>query len=872
MLPSRFGRFDNSHPSGSSFVISNHDTPMPWCNVLCNGRYGTIISQNGGGFSWFDDAQHNVLTRWEMDLVRDCYGKFLYIADLDAPLDTPDVWSLAPAPCQRRYDEYACTHALGSTTFATQRSGIKANWTIAVDPVDHVEVWCVELTNTSRKARHLRISSYFEWTCGVAPDVKREFHRLFFDIGFDESATRRAIIATKNMWDIRPKSEREHWNKPWPYVAAHSVAGVNFERPIAIADKQAFLGKYGTTASPRALTERDSAALRQAGFGRFGDASAALGGDLTIEPGASVKLHFVVTIGDDRKKCLANIDRYADAAHAWGAVDRAHAFWKKTLAPTAIKSERADFDILNNHWLPYQAIAGRLWGRTGYYQQSGAFGFRDQLQDSQVWLPLDPAGTRKQILLHAERMFADGSVYHWWHALADFGNHTACSDDYLWLPFLTANYIRETGDDSILKVQCPFVDSPWKTTLLDHCKRAIARAFKRTSRRGLPHIGSCDWNDGLSAMGIDEKGESVWLAMFLCHVLENFAHVLDRAKDKATAKRYRSKRERYLKAINAHAWDGDWYKYGTKDSGEWIGSVKSAEGKIHLNAQTWSILADVAPAERASSAWESVKKHLLSPYGPLLLAPAYTIPDPTIGYITRYSPGSRENGGVYMHAATWALAAAAKRRDHESVARIWKSIAPATRGQDADSYFAEPYVTPGNVDGPLSDKPGRAGWTWYTGSAAWLNRVSLEWVLGIRPVFDPAGEACLLIDPVPAAEMGQVEATRTWRGKKITVRFDSRGFIPAGRAIVRLVRDGQSIELPGGLLRARDIKSLDNKGLDNVELEVQWTASPSEELAGTKSKSARGQRAPSVTVGEPKLTGKLPSGRKARPTATAKRK
>lgn len=836
MLSSRFGHFENSHPSGSSFVITDHDTPMPWVNVICNGRYGLVISQNGGGFSWFDDAQHNVLTRWEMDLVRDCYGKFLYIADLDAPLDAPDIWSLAPCPCRRPYDEFACEHALGSTVFRTLRSGVRATWTLVVDPKDQVEVWCVEITNTTRKARSLRIASFFEWTCGVAPDVKREFHRLFFDVSFDESANRRAIVSTKNMWDIRPKTEREHWNVPWPYVAAHSVAGAQFDRPLAVADKATFLGKYGSTAAPKAMSVRDIAGLRQAGFGRFGDAAAALGGDLSLAPGATVRLHFVVTIGSDRKSCLAMVDKYTDEKVAWDTPRRAHEFWKNLVGATSVKSDRADFDLLNNYWLPYQALSGRMWGRTGYYQQSGAFGFRDQLQDSQVWLPLDPAGTKRQIMLHAARQFKDGSVYHWWHALADFGNHTACSDDYLWLPFLVGNYIRETGDDSILKETAPFVDDEQaKATILDHCTRSIERTFKRTSARGLPFIGSCDWNDGLSAMGIDEKGESVWLGMFLCEVLQTFAKVVERNGDSGAATRYRAKRDEYTRAINEHAWDGAWYKYGTKDSGEWIGSSQSPEGKIHLNAQTWSILTGIAPEDRAASAWESVKKNLLSPYGPLLLFPAYTIPDPTIGYVTRYSPGSRENGGVYMHAATWALAAACKRRDVESVARIWKSISPPTRGQNADSYFAEPYVTPGNVDGPLSDKPGRAGWTWYTGSAAWLNRVSLEWILGIRPAFTKSGEAGLLIDPVVPTEFGAVDAVRTWRGKKIRVRFDSRAFESGKSATVRMGSASGRV-IPGGILTESDVKSL-GQG-EFLDVYVSWSGVADSSGGATEAKPA----------------------------------
>jgi cellobiose phosphorylase len=816
VLANQFGHFA---PDGRSFHITDRNTPMPWCNVICNSRYGLIVSQNGGGFSWYDDAQHNVLTRWEMDLVRDCYGKFLYLSDLDSG----DVWSAAPAPTMPSYDHFLCTHALGSTTFDTSLHGISTKWTLGVAPGDPCEVWSVEITNNSGKPRRLRVSSYFEWTCGVAPDVKREFHRLFFTTRHD--AKRHAIIATKNMWDIRPKSEREHWNKPWPYFAAHAIGGDALQHPIAIADKSTFLGRYGTTAKPVAM---NGPALSSAGFGRFGDASASLGGDCTLEPGQTIRLHYLLAIGNTEAEVLATIDKLRPAAAASAAVTASEDFWQHTLSPTGVESDREDFDLLNSHWLPYQAVSGRLWGRTGYYQQSGAFGFRDQLQDSQVWLPLEPKRCLDQIMLHAERQFADGSVYHWWHALADFGNHTACSDDYLWLPFVTAAYLRETGDFAALEKRAPFVDDAKGGTLLDHCLRSFERSFKRHSPRGLPLIGSCDWNDGLSAMGIDEKGESVWLGWFLVATLREWVEILTRTGDTTRAADFARRAETLVKTINTHAWDGSHYKYGTKDSGEWIGSNDSPEGKIHLNAQTWAILNEGGPGERLDAAWASVKQRLLSPYGPLLLAPAYTVPDPTIGYITRYSPGSRENGGVYMHAATWALMAACKRRDAAAVGSIWDSISPAHRaaGNNSQKYWAEPYVTPGNVDGPLSDLPGRAGWTWYTGSAAWLNRVSLEWVLGIRPVWtEVSGEptAGLLIDPCPPADLGEVNVRRRWRGRTIRVRFDAAEFEPGRKAVITV--NGRVMEqnvITATTLAAVPAGVNGTAAASEVEVQVRW--------------------------------------------------
>lgn len=799
MLSNRYGRFD---ATGSTFSITDHRTPMPWTNVVCNGRYGFVVSQNGGGFSWLDNSQLNVLTRWDMDMARDDRGRFIYLADLDAG----DTWSLSPAPCFPNYTDYRCDHRPGSTTFVTEANGVRAEWTLAVPPGETLEVWHVALTNTTTKPRRLRIASFLEWCCGVAPDTKREFHRLFITVSHDPA--RRAVVATKNMWDIPKKSEKDHWNNGWPYAAAHAFISPKMKRDLAIGDKPLFLGRYGEQRTPAAM---QGDALT-AGFGRFGDGAASLGGDFDLAPGATIEFGYLLAIDDTQPGVLKILDKHRTIEAVRAAVAASRAMWDDLLSQTTIDSGAADFDALNNTWLPYQAISARIWGRTGYYQQSGAYGFRDQLQDSQVWLPLDPSQTRAQINLHAAHQFADGSVYHWWHPVAEFGPRTACSDDYLWLPFLVASYIRETGDASILNDRAIFVDERTESTILDHCLRSFRRSFKRTSPRGLPLIGSCDWNDGLSAMGVDEKGESTWLAFFLIILLADFARVLRLAGDDKQATEFELRREALIKAANDLAWDGQWFRRATKDNGEWIGTKSNSSGRIYLNAQTWPILADATDPARAAAAWQTVKENLLGEMGPLLLAPAYTEPDGEIGYITRYCPGSRENGGVYMHAATWALMAACKIKDSASVARIWKSLSPPLRAQDAERYRAEPYVTPGNVDGPLSDTPGKAGWTWYTGSAAWLNRVSLEWVLGIRPTWEG-----LLIDPCPFPELGRVEATRTWRGRRIRLRFDAVEYARAGGAHPRLIVNDAPRE-------NRLVTPDDAPTGGTVEIEMRWGA------------------------------------------------
>lgn len=793
-----YGRFIED---GFAFEITDPGTPRPWTNVVSNGRYGFVVSQNGGGFSWLDNSQLNVLTRWEMDLIEDRAGKHLYVLDTE----TGELWSLAPSPCRVAYEEYSCRHAPGSTTFATKYSGIRAEWTMAVAPDAQVEVWTVRLVNESGRDRSLRVVSYLEWCLGVAPDSKREFHRLF--IGTEYDVARARMLARKVMWDVPSDREKDHWNQGWPFVAAHQCVVEGEHTAFAVGDKSVFIGR-GTRERPGALV--DGAGVRGSTFGRFSDACAALGADVTIEAGGTRRMAHLIGVSETAEKLHAEMDRYATIGGAFGVARAAEEAWQKRLGGVRVESERLDFDHLNTYWLPYQAISGRLWGRTGYYQQSGAFGFRDQLQDSQVWMALDPAGMRAQILVHAHQQFRDGSVHHWWHPGAAIVSHTSCSDDYVWLAYAVAQYIKETGDLGVLDEVTPYVDGG-EDSVLAHCRKSLERAFRRTSGRGLPHIGACDWNDGLSACGIEERGESVWLAFFLAYVLRDFAEVLRLAGDARGCEELLQRREGYIAAANAHAWDGKWYRRATQDNGAWLGTHTNDAGRIYLNAQTWAILADAGPRERLERAWGSVKEHLLREMGPLLLAPAYSVPDTEIGYITRYTPGSRENGGVYMHAATWALAAACKIGDIQSATKIWESISPARPGRDQTHYRAEPYVTPGNVDGPDSATPGAAGWTWYTGSAAWLNTVSLTRVLGVRPEFGG-----LRIDPCPISGLGRVRVRRRWRGRDIQVELETGEHAPGARCTITV--GGRVVE--GGLLTPGDLPA----GSGPVEVSVRWSA------------------------------------------------
>ena len=768
----KYGRFAKD---GCEYIITRPDTPRPWVNVISNGDYGLVISQTGSGYSWRTHAQLNRVTRWEQDLVRDEWGKYIYLID-----EREHIWSAGWKPVCTTPDRDRCHHGVGYTVVESSNFGIETEWLIFVPNDEPLEVWKLTLRNTTRRTRALAVATYLEWGLGVAPDWHREFHKSFITTSYDAAAN--ALTATKRLWEV--PTERGHWNRDWPYTAFHSCS----EHPASYdGDKESFLGRYGTMRNPASL-QGESLKKRT---GNWLDPIASLAVNVSLRPGQEKTVCFTLGVADSGPHAAALATKY----HALNEVDQAfeqvRQRWDELLGTVEVETPDEAMNTIENVWLKYQAISGRLWGRTAYYQTGGAYGFRDQLQDSQIFLPIDANQTKKQILLHARHQFKDGTVYHWWHPMSEIGLQTQITDNLLWLPFVLNSYLQETADLSVLQLKESFVDDPNPATLYDHCVRAIDKVLVRMSDRGLPLIGAGDWNDGLSAVGLEMKGESIWLGHFLHKVLLDFAEIADRHGAKVKAREYRGRAERLKTAINTHGWDGGWYYRATKDSGEKIGSKENEEGKIFLNAQTWSVIAGVAEEQRAVQVMHEVEKSLEFKAGPLLLHPAYTTPDKFIGYLTRYGPGMRENGGVYTHAATWAIIAEAMLGRAESAYRIYSKLNPIVRGQHPDEYWAEPYVTPGNIEGPDSPYYGRGGWTWYTGSAAWLFKAGLEWILGIRPTIDG-----LVVDPCIPSKWNGFRVRRVFRRITYSIEVRNPQHVPSGIASVQI--DEKKYRLQGG--------------------------------------------------------------------------
>jgi cellobiose phosphorylase len=704
-LDNPYGHFD---PDSKAFVITDIFTPKPWANVMSNDDYGLVLSQFGGGFSWAGNCQLFRLSRWEQDLAKDEYGRFLYLFDLDSG----DVLSTTYQPTREKGQVDECEHGLGYSIFRRRFRDLTLEHSIHVPLDARCEVWRIVIRNDGIKDRRFRLASYLEWHLGGIGDWHREFHRLFIES--------RRVGNTLVAWKHSGLEEDKRPDLEPPTYGFMTVNGFNVERWIT--DKGEFLGRGGGADAP--LGPVHDAPPEAGKTPRWDEPIASAIWD--VEVPAFEELSFTIVIGaaDSVEGAQALGERFHQV-EALASLRLTTAHWQKRCAAMNVSSGDADVDFLANSWLPYQTIAGRMYARCAYYQQGGAYGFRDQLQDSLMLLESEPETALLQLGRHAEAMYPSGAVKHWWHPGTAGGPDSRHSDTCLWLAYGTLAYVDATGDTDALGRQLGFLGSEEVGTLWEHCRRGIHRALDRRSPRGLPLLGAGDWNDGLSHAGIDGKGESVWMAMFLFDILKRWAPWRRQLGDAEMAALFEGEAEKLKIAVETHAWDGEYYIAGTRDDGKPFGSKSCTEGKIFLNPQTWSVITGIASPDRQAQAMESVRKHLLTPYGALLLQPAYSQVDNYIGYITRYAPGLRENGGVYSHASTWAIWAFAKIGDHETARGILRGMLPSLRScDDADLYAAEPYATPGNVDGPDSPYFGRAGWTWYTGSSAWMVRMA----------------------------------------------------------------------------------------------------------------------------------------------------
>jgi cyclic beta-1,2-glucan synthetase len=751
-----------------------HPPPAPWVNVIANAECGCLVSESGLGCTWWGNSQLNRLTPWSNDPVSDPPSEVVYIRDEE----TAEIWTPTPRPIGR-FTPTLVRHGQGYTAFEQQRSGLAQRLIVLVALDDPVKLVVLRVRNTGNRPRRLSATYYAAWVLGTVRDQAPTGVRTEID------AELGAIIA-RNPFSL-------------DFGGQVAFADVN-RRPCTLTgDRTEFLGRNGSPAIPAALR-------RDALSGRVGaglDPCAALRVAIELDPGAEEEVVFILGAAPDEATARTLLQCYKEPGRAETTLAAVRALWDRVLGAVHVETPEPALDVMINRWLPYQVLSCRLWGRTAFYQSGGAYGFRDQLQDVMALVYGAPAEARVHLLRAAAHQFADGDVQHWWHPPVGRGVRTHFSDDFLWLPLAVEHYVRTTGDTAVLDEVVPFLraprlrpeqedeyglpetaDSPG--TLYEHCARALENGLK-FGPHGLPLMGNGDWNDGMNRVGAGGKGETVWGAWFLITCLDRFASLAEARRETGQATAWREQAGRMHRAIEEHAWDGEWYRRAYFDDGTPLGSAQNDECQIDSIAQSWGVISGVAETERAHRAMAAVYERLVRPGDRLILlfAPPFDHGMLQPGYIRGYVPGIRENGGQYTHAATWVVQAAALLRDGTRAIELFELINPVRHGDSADAvarYRIEPYVVAGDVYG-APPHTGRGGWSWYTGAAAWLFRVALETILGLRLHGTHAA-----IDPcIPAAWH---TFTMTFRHGSTTYRVTVDNASGAGHGVRQVLLDG----------------------------------------------------------------------------------
>ena len=764
-------------PDGREYVVQlapGQTPPAPWVNVLANPQFGTVVSESGAATTWSENAHQFRLTPWHNDAVEDPSGEAFYVRDDE----TGRFWMPLPGPAPRAAP-YVCRHGHGYTVFEHERDGIHSETTVYVAVGAPLKFTSIALHNRTDRPRRVSVAGYCEWVLGE----------------------RRDASAMHVVTHLDPQSGALFAQNAFSLDFADRLAFFHCsgdDRTLT-ADRTEFIGRNGSLAAPAALRREHLSNRVGAGL----DPCAAIQARFEIPPGEQVQVVFCLGAARSEDEARGWLRHQAGPSGARQALEEVWAFWKRQLGGVYVETPDPSVDFLVNHWLLYQILSSRFWGRTGFYQSGGAYGFRDQLQDSLAFLRECPWLTREHLLLSASRQFTDGDVQHWWHPPVGRGVRTRITDDLLWLPLVLCRYVAATGDVGILDETRPFLDArpladheesvydqPRITdetaSLYEHAARAIRRAL-HFGAHGLPLMGAGDWNDGMNRVGHQGRGESVWLAFFLHRVLREFGALAVRRGDADFAAACDREAQRLSANLDAQAWDGKWYLRAFFDDGTPLGSAQSPECQIDSIPQSWAALSGAGDPARARTALQAVRERLVDSKHRLvrLFDPPFDSAPWDPGYIKGYVPGVRENGGQYTHAAVWVAMAFAALRQGDVAWEIFQHLNPVRHGDTPEhvaTYKLEPYVLAADVY-TAAGHEGAGGWSWYTGSASWLYRLLVEDLLGMRLEVDVLTFAPLL----PAG----------WPGFKLTYRYrntfyhvEIRRTAPAAAAVRRVSVDG----------------------------------------------------------------------------------
>ncbi|MBL9033415.1 MAG: glycosyl transferase [Rhodospirillaceae bacterium] len=718
------GGFADNGKEYVTILGPGQSTPAPWINVIANPDFGFQVAAEGGGYTWSVSSRENQLTPWSNDPVADRPGEIFYLRDEE----TGEVWCPTASPIRDEAATCVARHGRGYSRFEHAAHGIAADLVQFVPLSDPIKISRIQLHNTSSRVRRLSVTTYAEWVLGPS----------------------RAISAAFVATEIDPETGAMFARNAWNSAFGARVAFADFggRQTDWTGDRREFLGRNGTVASPAALA-RAGPFSNKVGAGL--DPCGALRTTVELAPNAAIEL--VAFLGqaasaDDARRLVTQY-RAADLDAVRSAINR---HWDDVLGAVQVKTPDRSMDIMLNGWLLYQTLACRVWARSAFYQSSGAYGFRDQLQDGMALVTVRPAMVRHHLLRAAARQFVEGDVQHWWLPHSGQGVRTRISDDRAWLAFTVAHYVDATDDSGVLDEVIPFLEgqklqpgehdsffdptvSDETASLFEHCARALDQSLDLGSH-GLPLIGTGDWNDGMNRVGEHGKGESVWLGWLLYATLMAFAPLADARRHSARAAAWRAQAIALQASLEGEAWDGEWYRRGWFDDGTPLGSAANDACRIDSIAQSWSVISGAAEPARAASAMASVERELIRPKDgvALLFAPPFDKTSLEPGYIKGYPPGIRENGGQYTHAGLWSVMAFAGLGEGDKAIELFSLLNPINHARtraDAHRYKVEPYAVAADVYAAPAHV-GRGGWTWYTGSSGWMQRASIESILGLR--------------------------------------------------------------------------------------------------------------------------------------------
>lgn len=801
LLGNPYGGFS---ADGSEYVITlrpGDATPAPWANVLANPQFGSVISESGGAYTWSANAHEYRLTPWHNDPVGDTSGEALYLRDEDSG----HYWSPTPLP-RRGNGTYITRHGFGYSVFEHEEDGIHSELWVYVALDAPVKFSVLKLHNRSGRPRRLSATGYVEWVLGDLRE-KTAMHVV------TESDPISGALFARNAYSMEYCGRVAFFDVDWP---GRSISG----------DRSEFLGRNGNLRAPAAMGQPRLSGRIGAGL----DPCGAIQTGFELADGGRHEIVFRLGAEQDARAATSLVQRLRGVGTAARALQAVRKHWQQTLGKVQVQTPDAAINVLVNGWLMYQVIACRFWARSGYYQSGGAFGFRDQLQDSLAMLHAAPATTREHLLLCAAHQFVEGDVQHWWHPPQDRGVRTHCSDDYLWLPLVTSRYVQVSGDRSVLDEPAGYLEgrplnpgeesyfdlprpSALRESLYQHCVRALEHGLQRGAH-GLPLMGSGDWNDGMNRVGELGQGESIWLGFFQYQVLRAFAGTAREHGDEAFAQRCEEQARLLQTSLENHGWDGAWYRRAYFDDGTPLGSASNDECRIDSIAQSWSVLSGAAPDQRRRSAMQALDQHLVRRDLGLiqLFEPPFDRSTLDPGYIKGYVPGVRENGGQYTHAGIWAAMAFAELGDSAKAWELTRMLNPLSHGRSAeavDVYKVEPYVISADVYA-VAPHAGRGGWSWYTGSAGWMYQLLVESLLGLR-----LEGARLHLRPVLPAD---------WPGFSLDYRFgDSLYQIHVQQS--PQADNNQSVSLDGVLQPTAEVLLIDDGQPHRIDIRCAATAS-----------------------------------------------